>query len=105
MPFIVTADIHLRVEDEQAQNEEQAKVAAIEQLSDYLRHHTWPELLKAQRVEAGKTVYRKELEEGDIVSCPACGSDDIDCDDMPSAGKCNSCGQKLATKTVLIWYE
>ena len=105
MAYDVTADIRFRVGDYQAQNEEQAKVAAIEQLSDFLRHHTWPEVLKVQRVEDGKTVYRKELEEGDIVSCPACGSDDIDCDDMPSAGKCNSCGQKLATKTVLIWYE
>ena len=105
MPFIVTADISLRVEDDQAQNEEQAKVAAIEQLSDFLRHHTWPELLKVQRVEDGKTEHRKELDEGDIILCPHCGSDDLDCDDMPSAGKCSSCGQELATKTVLIWYE
>ena len=105
MPFIVTADIRLEVGDEQAKTEEQAKVAAIEQLSDFLRYHTWPELLKVQRVENGKTEHRKELEERDIILCPKCGSDDINCDDMPSAGKCNSCGQELATKTVLIWYE
>ncbi|NQT31211.1 MAG: hypothetical protein HQ588_02660 [Deltaproteobacteria bacterium] len=105
MPFIVTADIRLRVEDDQAQNEEQAKVAAIEQFSDYLRYHTWPELLKAQRVEAGKTEHRKEYGEGDIILCPHCGSDDIDCDNMPSAGKCNSCGLEMKTKTVLIWME
>lgn len=53
MPFIVTADIRLEVDDDQAQNEEQAKVVAIEQLSDFLRDHTWLELLKAQRVEDG----------------------------------------------------
>jgi|GEM_PF-1589046 len=105
MPFIVTADIRLLIGDDQAKTEEQAKVAAIEQLSDYLRNHSWPELLKVQRVEDGKTVYRKELEEGDIVSCPKCGSDDIDCDDMPSHARCNSCGQEMKTKTVLIWYE
>jgi len=105
MPFIVTADIRLRVEDDQAQTEEQAKTAAIEQLSDYLRNHSWPGLLKAQRVENGKTEHRKELDEGDIILCPHCGSDDIDCDNMPSDGKCNSCGQELATKTVLIWLD
>ena len=105
MPFIVTADIHLRVEDDQAQNEEQAKVAAIEQLSDFLRHHTWPELLKAQRVETGKVEHRKEIEEGDIISCPRCGSVDHDCDEAPSRAKCNSCGLEVDTKTVLIWYE
>jgi len=105
MPFIVTADIRLWVEDDQAKTEEQAKVVAIEQLSDYLRNHSWPELLKAQRVEAGRTEHRKEIEEGDIISCPTCESDDIDCDDMPSHARCNSCGQELATRTVLIWYE
>jgi len=105
MAFDVTAVIRLRVEDDQAKTEEQAKIVALCDLSDFLRHHTWPEVLKVQRVEDGKTERRKELEEGDIVCCPVCGSDDIDCDDMPSAGKCNSCGQELATKTVLIWME
>lgn len=105
MPFIVTADIRLRVEDDQAQNEEQAKVAAIEQLSDFLRDHTWPDLLKAQRVEDGRTEHRKEIEEGDIICCPRCESVDHDCDEAPSHAKCNTCGMEMKTKTVLIWYE
>lgn len=48
---------------------------------------------------------RKELEEGEPISCPRCGSDDIDCDEMPTKGKCNSCGQEMSTVTVLIWDE
>jgi len=103
--FDVTADIRFRVEDDQAKTEEQAKIFALSELSDFLRHHTWSELFKVQRVKDGKTERRKELDEGDVIFCPNCGSDDIDCDDMPSAGKCNSCGQELATKTVLIWME
>lgn len=46
---------------------------------------------------------RKELEEGDIICCPHCGSDDLDCDEAPSHAKCNKCGQEMRTKTVLIW--
>jgi hypothetical protein len=105
MPFIVTADIRLRVEDDQAKTEEQAKVVAIDQLSDYLRHHTWPELLKAERVEDGKTEHRMEYEEIDNICCPHCGSDDLDCDESPRHAKCNSCGQEMDSKTVLIWME
>jgi ribosomal protein S27E len=48
---------------------------------------------------------RKEYEEGDIIVCPRCGSDDLDCDEAPSHAKCNSCGQEMRTKTVLIWEE
>jgi uncharacterized protein (DUF983 family) len=48
---------------------------------------------------------RKEYEEGDIIVCPRCGSDDLDCDESPSHAKCNSCGQEMRTKTVLIWEE
>ena len=80
-------------------------MAAIEQLGDYLKKHSWPELLKAQRVEDGKTEHRKEYWDGDIIFCPRCKSDDLDCDETPGAAKCNSCGLKVETKTVLIWYE
>jgi len=50
MPFDVTANIRLSVDDEQAKDEEQAKQVAIEQLGDFFLKHTWPELLKAERV-------------------------------------------------------
>jgi len=105
MPFIVTADIRLRVEDDQAKTEDQAKIVALCDLSDFLRYHTWPELLKVQRVVDGKHEHRKELEEGDIISCPRCGSVDHDCDEAPSRAECNTCGLEMKTKTVLIWYE
>lgn len=48
---------------------------------------------------------RKEYEEGDIIVCPRCGSDDLDCDESPSHAKCNSCGLEMRTKTVIIWEE
>ena len=50
MPFVVTSNLRLQVEDDQAQNEEQAKVAAIEQLCDFFVHHTFAELLQARKV-------------------------------------------------------
>jgi len=105
MPFDVTADIRLRVEDDQAKTEEQAKIVALCDLSDFLRHHTWAELLKVQWYENGKVEHRKEIEEGDIISCPRCGSVDHDCDEAPSRAKCNTCGLEMKTKTVLIWME
>ncbi|HUT68147.1 MAG TPA: hypothetical protein VMW86_06320 [Dehalococcoidales bacterium] len=61
MPFDVTADIRFRVEDDQAKTEEQAKIVALCDLSDFLRHHPWSELLKVQRVENGKVEYRTEV--------------------------------------------
>lgn len=105
MPFVVTADIRLQVEDDQAQTEEQAKTAAIEQLADYLRDHTWHDLLKAQRFEPGKVEHRKEVDEGDIIVCPHCGGIDLDTEEAPTHAKCNSCGKDIEAKTVLIWYE
>ena len=45
MPYKVTANICVEVDDEQAANEDEAKLAAIDQLSDYFRHNTWVDLL------------------------------------------------------------
>jgi len=49
--------------------------------------------------------HRKEYAERETIFCPKCGSDDLDCDEAPDHGKCNSCGQEFALRTVLIWEE
>ena len=51
MPYRVTANICLDIDDDRAQNEEQAKLAAIEDLGDFLRHHQWERLLKVEKTE------------------------------------------------------
>ena len=48
---------------------------------------------------------RKEYDEDDIIVCPKCDSDDVDYSDVPSRGKCQSCGLEFQVKTVLIWNE
>jgi hypothetical protein len=52
-----------------------------------------------------KTEKRKEYDEGDIISCPKCNGDDLDYEEAPGQGKCNSCGVEFQIKTVLIWKE
>ncbi len=47
--WVVSAEIRLEVED--ADTEEDAKVAAVEDLSDYFRYNTWPDLLVAKKIE------------------------------------------------------
>ena len=48
---------------------------------------------------------RKEYDEGDIVVCPKCDSDDVDYSEAPGWGKCQSCGLEFQVKTALIWNE
>jgi len=48
---------------------------------------------------------RKEYEEDDIISCPRCGSDDLDYEQAPTTGKCNTCGLHFTIKKVLVWKE
>ena len=51
MPYKVTANLCVEVDDEQAANEDEAKLAAIDQLSDYFRYNTWVDLLSVQKFE------------------------------------------------------
>jgi len=51
MPYRVTANICLEVDDDRAQDEEQAKLAAIEDLGDFFRHHQWVDLLEVEKIE------------------------------------------------------
>ena len=48
---------------------------------------------------------RKEYAEGETISCPKCGSDDLDCEEAPDCGKCNSCKLEFSLRTVLVWEE
>jgi len=48
---------------------------------------------------------RKEYKEDDIMVCPKCGSDDVDCDEAPDQAKCQSCGLEFEIRTVAIWSE
>ncbi len=55
MSWRVSAEIVLDVEE--ADNEEQAKLAAVEQMGDFFRHNTWPDLFKAEKVEDPTNAY------------------------------------------------
>ena len=46
---------------------------------------------------------RKEYAEGEIISCPKCGSDDLDYEDAPDRAKCNSCELKFSIRQVVVW--
>ena len=48
---------------------------------------------------------RKEYAEGEIIDCPRCGGDDIDCEEAPDKGKCLTCGLEFTIRQVAIWEE
>jgi len=48
---------------------------------------------------------RHEYADGEIISCPKCGSDDLDCEEAPDRGKCNSCGLEFTIRQVAVWEE
>ena len=48
---------------------------------------------------------RKEYAEGEIITCPKCGGDDIDCDEAPDKGKCLTCGLEFTVRQVAVWEE
>lgn len=48
---------------------------------------------------------RKEYGVLEIITCPKCGSDEIDYDDAPEKAKCNSCETEFTLKTVAVWEE
>ncbi|MBN1692220.1 MAG: hypothetical protein JW845_01525 [Dehalococcoidales bacterium] len=48
---------------------------------------------------------RKEYAEGEIVTCPKCGGDDIECEEAPYRNKCLTCGLEFAIRVVAVWEE
>jgi len=48
---------------------------------------------------------RKEYAEGEPITCPKCGGDDMDYEEAPNYAKCNSCGQEFEIRTLLVWVE
>ena len=47
---------------------------------------------------------RKEYAEGEIITCPKCGGDDLDCE-APDRGKCLTCGLEFTVRQVAVWEE
>ena len=45
---------------------------------------------------------RKEYAEGEIITCPKCGSDSLDCEDAPDRVKCLTCGLEFTIKQVAV---
>jgi len=48
---------------------------------------------------------RKEYAEGEIIDCPKCGGDDLDCEEAPDKAKCLSCGLEFTIRQVAVWEE
>ena len=48
---------------------------------------------------------RKEYTEGEIIDCPRCGGDDLDCEEAPDKGKCLTCGLEFTIRQVAVWEE
>jgi len=48
---------------------------------------------------------RKEYAEGEIITCPKCGGDDLDCADVPEKGRCLTCRLEFTIRQVAIWEE
>ncbi|GAH73116.1 unnamed protein product [marine sediment metagenome] len=49
--------------------------------------------------------YRKEYNDDEPITCPKCGSDDVDFDDAPLECGCNECGTKFQLITSAVWEE
>ena len=47
---------------------------------------------------------RKEYEEGEIINCPRCDSNELDVE-APDKAKCLSCGLEFTIKKVAVWDE
>ena len=48
---------------------------------------------------------RREYAEGEIITCPRCGGDDLDCEEAPDQGKCLTCGLEFTVRQVAVWEE
>jgi len=47
---------------------------------------------------------RKEYAEGEIITCPRCGGDDLDCE-APDKALCLICGLEFTIRQVAVWEE
>jgi hypothetical protein len=59
--------------------------------------NNWKEVIPMEK--------RKEYAEGEIIDCPRCGSDDLDCDEAPNKAKCLTCGLEFTVRQVAVWEE
>ena len=48
---------------------------------------------------------RKEYADGEIITCPRCGGDDLDCEEAPDRAKCLTCGLEFTIRQVAVWEE
>jgi len=48
---------------------------------------------------------RKEYAESEIITCPECGSDDLDYEDAPELAKCLTCGLEFTIRQVAVWED
>jgi len=48
---------------------------------------------------------RKEYAEGEIIDCPRCSGDDLDCEEAPDKAKCLTCGLEFTIRQVAVWEE
>lgn len=48
---------------------------------------------------------RQEYDGDEIITCPRCGGNDLDCEEAPDKAKCLTCGLAFQVKTVLMWNE
>jgi len=53
--------------------------------------------------DGAKVEHYKTYGERDLIPCPACGSEDLNCEESPEHAKCNACGQEMDTGIVLVW--
>ena len=47
----------------------------------------------------------KEYAEGEIITCPKCGGDDLDYEEAPDKAKCLACGLEFTIRQVAVWEE
>jgi len=60
---------------------------------------------KFRRNEVIAMEKRKEYAEGEIIDCPRCGGDDLDCEEAPDKGNCLTCGLEFTIRQVAVWEE
>jgi DNA-directed RNA polymerase subunit RPC12/RpoP len=64
-----------------------------------------PSPIKERGIKGVMMEKRKEYAEGELITCPRCGSDDLDCEEAPDQAKCLTCGLKFAIRQVAVWEE
>jgi ribosomal protein L37E len=47
---------------------------------------------------------RKEYAKDEPITCPRCGSDDLECE-APDKGRCLTCGLEFVIRQVAVWNE